>query len=167
LTYDLYLLLRLEGWERSVLCAHVCAYRCVCGCVNVCSVSITRGIGGLDVHPPPVLRAVLVCRPRRLLVVGVVMTTVGVTQGLFGEPLQPGAPSPPALAPPPRPTCPCVPNGLRHGAACVAAVRVPAAVMLVGAIALLPGAYQSWVLFQTWKRKPGYRVEETYEMVDL
>jgi hypothetical protein len=39
--------------------------------------------------------------------------------------------------------------------------------MLVGVIALLPGAYQSWVLLQTWRRKPGYRVEESYEMVDV
>lgn len=87
-----------------------------------------QGVDWQEPPPPtrprykfPVRQALLAAL---LLVVGIVMTTVGVVNGPF-------------------------------------------AVMLVGTIALLPGAYQSWVLIQTVRRKPGYRVEETYEMVEI
>lgn len=41
------------------------------------------------------------------------------------------------------------------------------AILFVGVLAFLPGGYQSFILYNTWKRKPGYRVEDSYEAVDV
>lgn len=117
----------------------------------------------------PVKQAVLAVI---LFATGIVMTVVGVSQGSFRMFLLLSFLDPRTMrccysvcvyA------CICVHvwRSARVISACMSACVVLAAIMLVGILAFLPGAYQSFVLYQTWKRKPGYRIEDTYEAVDL